>query len=358
MSQSKIPATIITGFLGAGKTTLIRNAIGNAGGKRIAVIVNEFGDLGFDGDLIKSCMDPDCADHDVMELTNGCICCTVADDFLPVMERLLSRGEPIDHIIIETSGLALPQPLLQAFSWPTIKPDVTVDGVITLADAVALSEGRHAHDEDAVQARREADESLDHDSPVEELFEDQIACADLVVLTKSDLLDAEALAKVGADLREKLKPNVEIIHGRADGLPFDRIFGIEAAAENDQHHREAPNHHHHHDDHHHDNDDHTHHHHEHEHGHDEFESFVLIVDEFATADAGRAHAEELLAIPGVMRVKGHMRIAGKNAPLVVQGVGSRVETWFERGGPENGSLVVIGLQGIRDRIGQPAVAAE
>ncbi|WP_428672228.1 GTP-binding protein, partial [Roseibium sp.] len=161
----KIPATIVTGFLGAGKTTLIRNLLQNAGGKRIALIVNEFGDMGFDGSLVNGCADPDCAAEEVVELTNGCICCTVADDFLPTMEMLLARETPPEHIVIETSGLALPQPLVRAFSWPSVKPKVTVDGVVTVLDAAALAEGRIALDEEALKAQRAADEALDHGGP-------------------------------------------------------------------------------------------------------------------------------------------------------------------------------------------------
>ncbi len=124
----KIPATVVTGFLGAGKTTLIRHMLQNAGGKRIALIINEFGDLGVDGDILKGCGDETCTEDDIMELSNGCICCTVADDFIPTMQKLLERDRRPDHIVIETSGLALPQPLVRAFNWPEISPsDTTKD---------------------------------------------------------------------------------------------------------------------------------------------------------------------------------------------------------------------------------------
>ena len=100
----KIPATVVTGFLGAGKTTLIRHLLENAGGRRIALVINEFGDLGVDGDILKGCGVETCREEDVVELTNGCICCTVADDFVPTMEKLLERADRLDHIVIETSG--------------------------------------------------------------------------------------------------------------------------------------------------------------------------------------------------------------------------------------------------------------
>ncbi|MEM7427452.1 MAG: GTP-binding protein, partial [Pseudomonadota bacterium] len=141
LGQSKIPATVITGFLGAGKTTVIRNLLEKANGRRIALIINEFGDVGVDGEVLKGCGEETCREEDVVELANGCICCTVADDFIPTMSKLLDRSEPPDHIVIETSGLALPQPLVRAFNWPEIRSRVTVDGVVTVVDSAAVSEG-------------------------------------------------------------------------------------------------------------------------------------------------------------------------------------------------------------------------
>ena len=111
--MSRVPVTVLTGFLGAGKTTLLRSLLTQADGRRIAVIVNEFGDAGFDGGLVEECAAKACAPGDIVELTNGCICCTVADDFIPTMDKLLARDRPLDAIVIETSGLALPQPLLE-----------------------------------------------------------------------------------------------------------------------------------------------------------------------------------------------------------------------------------------------------
>lgn len=184
---AKIPVTIVTGFLGAGKTTLISHLIRNAGGRRLAVIVNEFGTLGIDGDILKGCAIPDCPAENVVELANGCICCTVADDFIPTVETLLALDPRPDHILIETSGLALPKPLLKAFDWPAIRSRITVDGVIALADAEAVAAGRFAPDLAAIEAQRRADPSVDHETPLAEVFEDQLACADLVLLTKADL---------------------------------------------------------------------------------------------------------------------------------------------------------------------------
>jgi cobalamin biosynthesis protein CobW len=171
---TKIPVTVITGFLGAGKTTLIRHLMQNPQGKRLAILVNEFGTVGVDGDILKSCADENCPVENIVELANGCICCTVADDFIPTIEQLMAMPQRPDHILIETSGLALPKPLLKAFDWPAIRSRITVDGVIALADAEAVAAGRFAPDVEAVETQRAADPSLDHETPLSEVFEDQI----------------------------------------------------------------------------------------------------------------------------------------------------------------------------------------
>ena len=151
---TKLPVTVVTGFLGSGKTTLIRHLMQNPGGKRLAIIVNEFGDVGVDGEILKSCAIPNCPEENILELANGCICCTVADDFIPTLEQLMKLEPRPEHILIETSGLALPKPLLKAFDWPDIRSKITVDGVIALADAEAVAAGQFAPDLAAVAAQR------------------------------------------------------------------------------------------------------------------------------------------------------------------------------------------------------------
>ena len=208
-APAKIPATIVTGFLGAGKTTLIRNLIARARGRRIAIIVNEFGEMGFDGSLLADCGDDDCRPDSIVELTNGCICCTVADEFIPTIEALLARDPAPDHIVIETSGLALPQPLVRAFAWPNVRHRVTVDGVVTVVDAPALSEGRFT---------AAADAGRSHDDPVEELFEDQLRCADLVVVGKADLMSPQALDEVEAIIARETRPGTQHLRSSPAGL--------------------------------------------------------------------------------------------------------------------------------------------
>ncbi|MBB3929408.1 cobalamin biosynthesis protein CobW [Kaistia hirudinis] len=321
---ARIPATIVTGFLGAGKTTLIRNLIARADGKRIALIVNEFGDLGFDGSLLSDCGEDACQPDTVVELTNGCICCTVADDFLPTIEMLLARDPAPDHIVIETSGLALPQPLVRAFTWPTVRHRTTIDGVVTVVDAAAVAEGRFAHDEAAVAAQRAADPSLDHEDPIEELFEDQLSCADLIVLSKADLIDAKQLAEVEAIVRRDARAAAKSVIGTPEGLPTEIVLGVGAAAETEADIRKS----------HHDLEG-------EEHDHDDFVSFVLELPEAASLEALAASVRNAMGEPGVLRIKGRARVAGKAVPAVVQAVGPRVDTYFAPG-TDAGRLVVIG----------------
>ncbi|CAN5396159.1 cobalamin biosynthesis protein CobW [soil metagenome] len=325
--MSRVPVTVLTGFLGAGKTTLLRNLLTQAGGRRIAVIVNEFGDAGFDGGLVEECAANACAPGDIIELTNGCICCTVADDFIPTMDKLLARDVPLDAIVIETSGLALPQPLLKAFAWPAVKTRATVDGVVTVVDALALSEGRVTLDEDAVAEQRARDEGIEHDDPIEEVFEDQLACADLVVLSKSDLVTAAQLDEIETKLKTILRPGVRIVRSRGELTPAV-LIGMNAEAENDMKARAG------------------HHGEEEEHDHDDFDSIVVLPSASSSVDALRARVGDALGLEGVLRVKGHARISDKAAPIVVQAVGSRVELAFGRPDVKQAEhLVVIGLKG-------------
>jgi cobalamin biosynthesis protein CobW len=330
--MNKIPATVITGFLGAGKTTLIRHLIENAGGRRLALIINEFGDVGVDGALVKGCGDDACPDEDIIELANGCICCTVADDFLPTMQRLLDRETPPDHIIIETSGLALPKPLVKAFQWPGIRTRATVDGVIALIDADALAAGRFAHDEEALAAARAADPTLDHDSPIEELFEDQLACADLVLLNKTDLVSADTLATLEQGLAQDIRPGVRIIRTARGQIDLAILLGLDAGVEDQIDIRPS----------HHDNEE--------DHDHDDFESFILDLGELSNPEPLLAALEHAIAAHDILRVKGFLAVAGRSARLVVQAVGPRLQHHFDRpwqaGEQRTSRLVVIGQHGL------------
>ncbi len=330
--MSKIPTTVVTGFLGAGKTTLIRHLLENAGGRRLALVINEFGDLGIDREMITGCGIEGCADDDVIELANGCICCTVADDFLPVMEDLLERTDPPDHIVIETSGLALPKPLVQAFNWPEIKSRVTVDGVVAVVDAPAVDEGRFADDPNAVRKARDSDPALDHDTPLEEVFEDQLLAADMVVLNKTDLLAGDALGALADDIGRSLGPAVRIVTARRGAVDPRVVLGLGVGVEQVIEQRR------------------THHDGEVDHDHDEFESFVVSLGpiddpyglETRLADAAVRH--------DILRVKGFVHVPGKERRHVVQAVGARIERYYDRpwGTDEErrSELVVIGETGL------------
>lgn len=329
--NNKIPTTIITGFLGAGKTTLVRHVLANAKGKRIALIINEFGDVGVDKDVLKGCGDEVCREEDMIELANGCICCTVADDFIPVMQALLARDDRPDHIIIETSGLALPQPLVRAFNWPEIKTEVTIDGIVTLADAAALAEGRFANNEAAVDAQRAADEMLDHETPMGELFEDQMVCADLIVLNKTDLVEPEALAKVEAELRRHMRPGTGLIKATEGAVDIAALLGLGLASEDNLEGRAS--------------------HHELEHDgepheHDDFDSFSITLPASTNREALLKTIEQTIRTHDVLRLKGFAAIEGAAARLAIQAVGPRINTWFDRpwepDEPRETSLVVIG----------------
>ena len=337
----KIPTTIITGFLGAGKTTLIRHMLENAQGRRIALIINEFGDLGVDGDILKGCGDETCREEDVMELSNGCICCTVADDFIPTMEKLLAREDKPDHIVIETSGLALPQPLVRAFNWPGISTQVTVDGVVTVVDGKAVTDGRFAHSMEAIDAQRKLDENLDHETPLSELFEDQVACADMIVVNKTDLLDAAQADALVASLRSSARDGVQVVKTSMGKLPVDVLLGQGIGAEADLASRHELHHHHH------DDDEHGHHHHEHD--HDAFESFVVNLGEISDAKQFADQTSDIIRAHDILRLKGFAAVAGKPMRLTLQAVGPRVDTYFDQPfdtAPRVTRLVVIGQAGM------------
>src|ERR1700730_13201043 len=211
---SKIPATIVTGFLGAGKATLIRHPLPSARGRRLALVINEFGDIGIDAEILNGCGDLACGTDNIIELANGCICCTVADDFLPAIERLLALDPLPDHILIETSGLALPKPLVKAFDWPSIRARLTVDGVIAVVDGKAVAAGGFADDPEQLARQRQADPSIAHDNPLEEVFEDQMLCADLVVLNKADLIDLDEQSRIAKDIAASVSLAVKILTER------------------------------------------------------------------------------------------------------------------------------------------------
>ena len=326
----KIPVSVVTGFLGAGKTTLIRHVLGHAKGKRLALIINEFGDIGVDKSVLAACGEETCREEDMIELANGCICCTVAEDFIPTMAALLARPDRPDHIIIETSGLALPQPLIRAFNWPEIKSGVTIDGVVTVVDVAALAEGRFAADEPAVAAQRQSDQLLDHLTPLGELFADQLVAADLLVLNKTDLVDAPALERVEAELRLKMRPGTGMVRASNGHVDVVALLGLGLATEGNLAGRDSA--------------------HELEHGgagheHDDFDSFSLRLPELPRDDL-LALIEGAIRAHDILRLKGFASVPGSPMRLAIQAVGPRLNAYYDRpwgpGERRETALVVIG----------------
>lgn len=333
MQSTRIPATIISGFLGAGKTTLLRSLMEQSSHKKIAIIVNEFGSLGIDGDILKNCGVPGCTEENIVELANGCICCTVADEFLPTMEALLDRKDPPEHIIIETSGLALPKPLIKAFNWPSIKTRMTVDGVVTLVDSPAVLAGQFADDPDAVAQQRAADQSLDHDNPLHEVFEDQLSSADLVILNKIDLVAPEQAEQLTKDIQKELPKAVKIIQAANGKIDPEIILGINAGAEDDLQSRPS----------HHDGEG-------EDHEHDDFTSFVVTIP---TSDNPETLVQKLIQVANthdILRIKGYVNITNKPMRLEIHGVGQRFNYHFDRAWRADESreskLIIIGETGI------------
>ncbi len=327
----RVGCTIVTGFLGAGKTTLIRTLIARARDRRLAILVNEFGDVGIDGEILKGCGIETCPGENIIELANGCICCTVAEDFGPALDRILALEPKVDHIVIETSGLALPKPLVQAFCWPQIRSRVTVDGVVAVVDGPALADGSLVADPLAVQRERAAQDPA-HDDPVEEVFADQVACADLVVMTKADLLSDAARAAARARIDRHLARPVKVVEAAGGDLEPEVLIGLGLGVEDEIAGRRTL-----HDD-------------AGDHEHDDFDSFVVTLPPLSAPEEIAARVAAAAALENVLRIKGFAAIGDRPMRLLVQAVGPRVSTGFDRawrpGEARATSLVVIGLRGL------------
>ncbi len=339
--SAKIPVTVITGFLGSGKTTIIRHLLQNTQGRKLAIVVNEFGEIGIDGELLRSCQvcPEDEIPNNIVELNNGCLCCTVQEEFYPTMQELLKRRDNLDAIVIETSGLALPKPLVQAFRWHEIRTAATVDGVVTVVDCAAVAAGTFASDLDALQAQRQADPNLQHETPIEELFEDQLACADLILLTKTDLVDQATKAKVEAWLSQELRPGVKIIPCQAGEIPPAVLLGFNAAVEDNLEQRPS----------HHDTEA------EHEHD-DQINSVHLVLDAQNDIQSLVNRLQQLVQQQEIYRIKGFVHVLNKPMRLVLQGVGDRFDYFFDRPWQSNElrqtELVMIGRDLASDHLQQ------
>jgi cobalamin biosynthesis protein CobW len=312
----KIPVTVITGFLGAGKTTLLRNLLQNNQGRKIAVLVNEFGEVGIDGELLRDCQICDEGENpsdNIVELTNGCLCCTVQEEFYPTMQQLLERRGQIDCMLIETSGLALPKPLIQAFRWPEIRNGATVDGVVTVVDCHALAGGTLVGDLPALERQRQADPNLEHETPIEELFEDQLACADLVLLTKTDLIDGETVTQIKTYLEQELRPGVKVFPCHNGEIHPHILLGFNAAVEENLDSRPS----------HHDSEE------EHEHD-EEINSVQFLLESSGELKTLIAQLKQLVQEEEIYRIKGFVNVPNKPMRMVLQGVGNRFDYFYDR----------------------------
>ena len=322
----RLPVTVVTGFLGAGKTTVLRHLL-TTSGQRLAVMVNEFGSVGLDGDLIRSC--GFCPEEELegrlVELNNGCLCCTVQDDFLPTMEQLLERADQLDGIVIETSGLALPRPLLQALDWPAIRSRVHVNGVVTLVDGEALAAGSPVADPEALERQRQEDPNLDHITAIDELFRDQLQAADLVLVSRADCVDAGQLEGVKSDLRQRVRAGTALLPVRLGAVDPELVLGLERQLQADAHG----------DDHdHHDHDhDHDHDHEHHDHSHVAMVGSTVRVTGALDRSALETTLQALVREHQIVRLKGRAWLPGKALPLQIQMVGPRLNSWFEAAPP-------------------------
>jgi len=341
-ASQKIPVTVLTGYLGAGKTTLLNRILTEQHGKRYAVIVNEFGEIGIDNDLIIG------ADEEVFEMNNGCVCCTVRGDLVRIMDGLMKRKGKFDAIIVETTGLADPAPVAQTFFVDEdVQKNARLDAVVTVADAKWLSDRL----KDAPEAKN------------------QIAFADVIVLNKTDLVSKPELAEVEARIRginpyAKLHRTERCQVGLTDVLErgafdLDRILEIEPdflEAGDDHDH----DHHHHDHGHHHDHD---HHHHDHGHGlkhyHDEdMQSLSLRSEKPLDPTKFMPWLQNLVATEGqkILRSKGILAFTGDDDRYVFQGVHMMLEGDHQRkwkdGEKRESRVVFIGRelpeQAIRD----------
>ena len=367
----KIPVTIVTGFLGSGKTTLISGLLKKNPDRRLAVLVNEFGEVSVDGALLRTAGEG--CGVEIHDLPNGCICCTIKDDFLPVMGQLQKRKQEIDHVLIETSGLALPTPVMRALAWPEVRNDFQLDAVITVVDTPELLAGNLEEGKPIPGAA--AAEIPEHVNSVESILNQQLENADVVVLNKIDalsdghLLKAEELIRkkaarvrflelaygaeldtrlcLGLNLHEEPDPHVHDHdhfhnhHGPVQSLPQELDRPLEDQHQFDGHsHTGLASHEH-------SEDTHLHFH-EHDTG---WQSFVLSSPEPQDPEKLKAAVKQVSADQPILRAKGFAAVSGKHHRLVVQAVRTRVQTYFEDAHTheEESKLVFIGYHCRRDR---------
>jgi cobalamin biosynthesis protein CobW len=357
----KIPVTIVTGFLGSGKTTLICGLLRKNPDRRLAVLVNEFGEISVDGALLRTAGE-ECG-VEIHDLPNGCICCTIKDDFLPVMKKLQGRSHEIEHVLIETSGLALPTPVMRALAWPEIRNDFHLDSVLAVVDTPQLLSGNLESGKPIPGA--ESGDMPDHAASVDLILNQQLENADVVVLNKIDTLADESLMKAEELVRLKATKVRFLELAYHAELDTRLCMGLNLHAEDSAH---VSHDHHHHgpvrntpaeldrplqnqgqfDGHRHSGLDahgHGEHTHEHFHEHDTgWQSFVLHTQQGQDPDQLKSAIREVTQHQPILRAKGFASVPGKEYQLVVQAVRNRVQTYFEKRNPDDckSSIVFIG----------------
>ncbi len=367
----KIPVTIVTGFLGSGKTTLICGLLKKIPDRRLAVLINEFGEVSVDGTLLRAAGKEHGAE--IHDLPNGCICCTIKDDFLPVMKQLQRRKNEIDHVLIETSGLALPTPVMRALAWPEIRNDFQLDAVLTIVDTPQLLGGNLESGKPIPGA--DAAAAPQHAASVDFILNQQLENADVVVLNKIDDLAEDSLMKAEELVRQKA-PKVRFLelahhaeldtrlcmglylhdeplqegmytahehhHGPVQRMPTELDRPLDDQEQFDGHSHTGLSAHEH--------GEQTHQHfHEHDTG---WQSFVLESAALQDPERLKAAVRETTLRQPILRAKGFASIEGKRHRLVVQAVRNRVQTYFEQQESEesHSTLVIIGYHPRRDQI--------
>ena len=304
---------------------MLRHLISQAEGRRLAIIINEFGELGLDRSFIEDCTNTNCPSEAIIELANGCICCKVADDFLPTMETLLAQTPPPETILIETSGLALPKPLIAAFNWPEIKTKITIDGVITVIDGPAVAAGRFAEPPAETMAS-------DHDNPLAEVFADQLSAADLVLINKSDGLTEQQITAIKKAMQPHLRSGVKTIQTNHGKVSPEIILGLNSSAEDDLNQRKSV----------HDGQG--------DHDHDDFDSLVITLGQTADPQGLIETLRQLARELDILRIKGIIAVANRPRRMIIQGVGERFDSYFDRDWRadevQQTQLVIIGQKGL------------
>jgi cobalamin biosynthesis protein CobW len=248
------------------------------------------------------------------------------------MERLLERADQLDGIVVETSGLALPEPLIAAFAWPEIRTRTRVNGVVAVVDGEALAAGHVVANPEALEAQRLADPSLDHATAIEELFEEQLEAADLVLVSRADSLDPASLAALQERLRPSLRPGTPVLPMERGQIDPALVLGLSRPSTDPNHGAEDQDHHDHHD-----------------HTHVAMESLAINLPGVFDRERLDISLRGLIASGGLIRVKGRLWLPGKARPLQIQGVGPRLECWFEADDTPGSSkeegleLVVLGF---------------